>query len=149
MATKRITIAMAEEAALKMVQPIKDRIAILRRKASNIIKAEYLKVNKYAYLEEVDLQYPGFLSRARNARLTYKTWCLDWTLADDCRLITGAYGNRVVIPCTEEVIQRVDQISIEIPGCLQSAGSLRHRIPEVEDQHSVTVTIRINQQNPF
>lgn len=114
MAAKRITIAMSEEAATKMVQPIRDRIALLKKKASNIIKAEYLKVNKYAYLEEVDLQYPGFLSRTRIARMTYMTLCLDWQMVDDCKLITEAWGNRVVIPCTKEAIERVDQIAIEI-----------------------------------
>lgn len=51
MAAKRITITMAEEATSKMTQPIKDHIALLRRKASNIVKAEYLKIPKYAYLE--------------------------------------------------------------------------------------------------
>lgn len=90
MAAKRITITMAEEAASEMTQPIKDHIALLRRKASNIIKAEYLKIPKYAYLEEVDRKYPGFIGRVRNARLTYMTLCLDWTLIDDCRLIAGS-----------------------------------------------------------
>lgn len=114
MATKRITITMAEEASSKMTQPIKDHIALLRRKASNIIKAEYLKIPKYAYLEEVDSKYPGFIGRVRNARLTYMTLCLDWTLIDDCRLIAGSYENRTIIPCTEETIRVVDRISLEI-----------------------------------
>ena len=114
MAAKRITITMAEEAASKMTQPIKDRIALLRRKASNIVKAEYLKIPKYAYLEEVDIKYPGFIGRGRNARLTYKTLCLDWTLIDDCRLIARSCENRTVIPCTEEAIRAVDGISLEI-----------------------------------
>ena len=114
MATKRITITMAEEAASKMTQPIKDHIALLRRKASNIVKAEYLKIPKYAYLEEVDIKYPGFISRGRNARLTYKTLRLDWKLVDDCRLIAGSCENRTVIPCTEEAIRVVDRISLEI-----------------------------------
>lgn len=74
MAAKRITISMAEEAASEMTQPIKDHIALLRRKASNIIKAEYLKIPKYAYLEEVDAKYPGFLDRTRNAKMTYMTY---------------------------------------------------------------------------
>lgn len=108
MAAKRITIAMAEEAASEMVQPIKDHIALLKRKASNIIKAEYLKVDKYAYLEKVDSKYPEFLYRTRNAKITYMTICLDW------QLITKAWENRVVIPCTKEAIQRVDKIAIEI-----------------------------------
>lgn len=114
MATKRITITMAEEAASEMVQPIKDHIALLERKASNIIKAEYLKVDKYAYLEKVDAKYPGFLYRIRNARITYMTICLDWRMVDDCQLITKAWESRVVIPCTKETIQRVDKIAIEI-----------------------------------
>lgn len=96
-----------------MTQPIKDRIALLRRKASNTVKAEYLKIPEYAYLEEVDIKYPGFVGRGRNARLTYKTLCLDWTLIDDCRLITGSCENRTVIPCTEEAIRVVDGISLE------------------------------------
>lgn len=114
MASKRITITMAEEAASKMTQPIKDHIALLRRKASNIVKAEYLKTPKYAYLEEADIKYPGFIGRGRNARLTYKTLCLDWKSADDCRLIARSYENRTVIPCTEEAIRVVDRISLEI-----------------------------------
>lgn len=114
MAAKRITIAMAEEAASEMVQPIKDHIALLKRKASNIIKAEYLKVDKYAYLEKVDSKYPEFLYRTRNAKITYMTICLDWQMVDDCQLITKAWENRVVIPCTKEAIQRVDKIAIEI-----------------------------------
>lgn len=114
MATKRITITMAEEAASKMTQPIKDHIALLRRKASNIVKAEYLKIPKYAYLEEADIKYPGFIGRGRNARLTYKTLCLDWKLVDDCRLIARSCENRTVIPCTEEAIRVVDGISLEI-----------------------------------
>lgn len=114
MAAKRITIAMAEEAASEMVQPIKDHIALLKRKASNIIKAEYLKVDKYAYLEKVDSKYPEFLYRTRNAKITYMTLCLDWQMVDDCQLITKAWENRVVIPCTKETIQRVDKIAIEI-----------------------------------
>lgn len=114
MATKRITITMAEEAASEMVQPIKDHIALLKRKASNIIKAEYLKVDKYAYLEKVDSKYPEFLYRTRNAKITYMTICLDWQMVDDCQLITKAWENRVVIPCTKEAIQRVDKIAIEI-----------------------------------
>lgn len=114
MAAKRITISMAEEAASKMTQPIKDHIALLRRKASNIVRAEYLKIPKYAYLEEVDRKYPGFIGRVRNARLTYMTLCLDWTLIDDCRLIAGSCENRTVIPCTEETIRVVDRISLEM-----------------------------------
>lgn len=114
MATKRITITMAEEAASKMTQPIKDHIALLRRKASNIIKAEYLKIPKYAYLEEVGSKYTRFFNRVRNARLTYMTLCLDWTLIDDCRLIAEYQENRTVIPCTEETIRVVDRISLEI-----------------------------------
>ena len=114
MAAKRITISMAEEAASEMTQPIKDHIALLRRKASNIIKAEYLKIPKYAYLEEVDTKYPGFISRVRNARLTYMSLCLDWKLTDDCRLIAGSCENRTVISCTEEAIRVVDRISLEI-----------------------------------
>lgn len=114
MAAKRITIAMAEEAASEMIQPIKDHITLLRRKASNIIKAEYLKIPKYAYLEEVDAKYPGFLGRVRNARLTYMTLCLDWRMVDACEFISELWGNRVVIPCTKEAIQGVDRISIEI-----------------------------------
>lgn len=114
MATKRITITMAEEAASKMTQPIRDHIALLRRKASNIVKAEYLKIPKYAYLEEVDIKYPGFIGRGRNARLTYRTICLDWRLVDDCRLIAGSCENRTVIPCTEEAIRVIDRISLEI-----------------------------------
>lgn len=114
MAAKRITITMAEEAASEMTQPIKDHIALLRRKASNIIKAEYLKSPKYAYLEEVGSKYTRFFNRVRNARLTYMTLCLDWTLTDDCRLIAEYWENRTVIPCTEETIRVVDRISLEI-----------------------------------
>lgn len=114
MAAKRITISMAEKAASEMIQPIEDHIALLKRKASNIIKAEYLKIPKYAYLEEVDAKYTGFLYRVRYARLTYKTLCLDWVLADDCELIAESWGNRTVIPCSKEAIQGVDQVSIEI-----------------------------------
>ena len=105
---------MAEEAASKMTQPIKDHIALLKRKASNIVKAEYLKIPKYVYLEEVDRKYPGFIGRVRNARLTYMTLCLDWTLIDDCRLIAGSCENRTVIPCTEATIRVVDRISLEM-----------------------------------
>lgn len=44
MAAKRITITMAEEAASEMTQPIKDHIALLRRKASiNKILSKYEK----------------------------------------------------------------------------------------------------------
>lgn len=114
MAAKRITISMAEEAASEMTQPIKDHIALLRRKASNIIKAEYLKIPKYAYLEEVDAKYTRFFNRVRNAKMTYMTLCLDWAMEDDCRLIVGSWENRVVIPCTEENIRVVDRISLEI-----------------------------------
>ena len=94
MAAKRITISMAEKAASEMIQPIEDHIALLKRKASNIIKAEYLKIPKYAYLEEVDAKYTGFLYRVRYARLTYKTLCLDWVLADDCELIAESWGKQ-------------------------------------------------------
>lgn len=114
MANKRITIAMSEEAASKMVQPIRDHISALKRKASNIIKAEYLKIGKNKYLEEVSANYPEYITRARYARLTYATLCLDWKMNEDIMLICPTWESRAIVPCTKEAIEQVDKISIEI-----------------------------------